>query len=320
MRPHHPRRLLCLVLSLAVVASACSGDDDDDTEGSATPEPTPTTEDRLTAVARDIYERQFALVNEPDPARVDDLYSPDCECYAQRTESVGAYVASGWRVEGTPSEVLRVIDEDGSESAPRMTVQLRPDQRIVDENGQDVANIDLPTTPQCEILGLEQLDDGTYLITEQFSAGCPAGWQPIDGPDEWTEVVVDVFEARYALLHDPDPDAVEQYYVPDTEAYDSMRRTVQSLVDDGSRLDGRNERPLEVTVEAGPEEDGSVRLRVEQAPGDGRHVGPDGEVLDEYRSDIDTRRCWSTFGLEASEDGSYRIADEPPLECLAGEG
>jgi hypothetical protein len=316
--PPMSRQLVRLLLSLAVVVSACSGGDEDgDPPATSEPTPTPTQEDRLSAIARDIYEREFALLNEPDPVRLDDLYSPDCDCYALRKETVEAAADLGWRLDGTASEVLQVTDEGGSESAPRFTVQLRSDQRFLDDQGQEVeAASTVPDGPYCQILGLEQVDDDTYRITDQFAAGCPAGWQPIDGPDEWTEVAADVFEGRYALLHDPDPDAVDRYYVPDTEAYDSMRGAVQSLVDDGSRLDGRNERPVEVTVESGPDDDGTVRLRVGSAADHGRLVGPDGETLEEYRSDRDERPCWATYGLEKQEDGSYLIADEPPVECL----
>ena len=313
------RQVLPLLLSLAVMASACSGDDD----GSPTPDPTPTPteEDRLTTIARDIYDRQFALLNEPDPAHLDDLYNPDCDCYDQRKGALEAYAGEGWHVEGTPSEVLRVIDEDGSESAPRMTVQLRLDQRVVDRNGQDVENFpDLPTTPRCEIVGLEQLDDERYRITEQFDAGCPAGWLPIDGPDEWTEVVADLYERRYEFLHEPDPERSDELYSPDCECYDGHVDAARELADGGLRLDGRNLRPLDVTVESGPDADDSVRLRVQVASDDGRLVGPDGSVSEEYRGNPDERDCWATYGLEKTEDGSYRIIEEPPLECVGAGG
>ena len=311
-----PRRLLCLVLSLAVVASACSGDGDDDTEGSATPEPTPTTEDRLTAVASDIYEREFVLLNEPDPTRLDDLYSPDCDCYEVQKTTIDAAANLGLHLEGTPSEVLQVTDEGGSETAPRMTVQLRSEGRFVDADGQEQNLPGPPATPYCQILGLEQVDDETYRITDQFRAGCPAGWQPIDGPDEWTEVVGDLYERRYEFLHEPDPERADELYSPDCECYEGHVEAAQELADGGFRLDGRNLRPLNVTVDSGPDDDGSVTLRVQQAMDFGRAYGPNGGVSEEYRSDPEERDCWATYGLAQREDGSYWIVEEPPVECL----
>jgi hypothetical protein len=194
MRPHrHHRATWTLISACALLLLAACGSDDDDDDASATtqPEETTTIEATSTTVAaegpeewvdvtRDLNERYFDLLQNPDPGRVAEVYAETCECWQQNYDTIKVLADGGEHIEGAPVAVtfVKLEQQDPATEAVDLTVRelmTGPWQRV-DENGAVVQ--ELPADePGCSALTLfPDGPDGTYRIHSQVAlTGCPPG-------------------------------------------------------------------------------------------------------------------------------------------------
>lgn len=196
---HRVRRAAWLAVGVvaATFAGACgSGDDGGDgdeaasgtTAQGATSTTTTTSETTTTTVAaegpeewieavRDVNERDFALLSDPDPGRLAEIYSATCECWDDQLGTVEFLAERGERFEGEPPIVLSVRHEgalaDGA--VHQLTVEARTNpMRRIDADGNVVQ--ELPASePSCMSLGLRaDGPDGAWRVHSQTTLPeCP---------------------------------------------------------------------------------------------------------------------------------------------------
>jgi hypothetical protein len=180
-------RLVRLVALAAVLAGVSCGGDDDQDEAEppdATPSSTTTTTSpaegpaEWVEVAQDIYDRDFALLQDPDPAAVADLYAETCDCWADINTTVEFLVAEGEHVEGSPARVVSVAVEqvDDVNDFVDLTVQIQAEpQQRVDQDGTVVQEVPAQTEPSCVSLTLrpDGPDDAYRVHTQLALTDCP---------------------------------------------------------------------------------------------------------------------------------------------------
>jgi hypothetical protein len=202
-RRRRPRRtvLLAALLAAGLLAAACGGDDgDEETSGTttttaedeATTTSTATTVESTTTtvatqgdaewvdVARSIYERNFALLADPDPARVTDLYAETCACFGPHMDTVEFLASRGEHVEGQAASVLFVKYEqtDATTGLVDLTVkgQANPLRRVR-ADGTVVEEFPTEDAPSCVSFSLRpDGPGGAYRVYSQTDlSGCPEG-------------------------------------------------------------------------------------------------------------------------------------------------
>lgn len=333
LRKAQQRVALVLVASFAAVAVACSGGDDGDGDAGEDPPDSGTSADTTSADAWrdevvDVYERQFALFGAPDVEGLDDVYSPSCDCYDARRSTVEALVAEDLHLEGEPAEVLDLafLDEaagsdPGSGEPVRFTVRTQSRARYVDAAGAEVERLRLPDGPTCSTLGLVADGDGegdgggsggAYQVVEEWTSGCVPEWLDTEGPEEWVDVVRDLEEREFALIHDPDPDRVADLYTEDCACYEGKVETARFLVERGEHFEGRPRLVLAVREDSA--EGGSVQLTVQVRSQPVRRVDADGALVEDLVTDPDESTCLA-LDLVEDDDGTYRIAGTEGAPC-----
>lgn len=194
MRPHrHPRPATWALIgaTLLLLGTACGDDDEDDSSDTTQPEQTTTTESTTTTIAaegpeewidvvRNLNQRYFALLQDPDPAQVATVYAETCPCYQPNHETVTVLADGREHIEGDPVSVtfVRLERQDPTTQAVELTVkEVRPEpwQRV----GQDGAVVQElpPTEPSCAALTLfPDGAGGEYRIhSHTLLTGCPPG-------------------------------------------------------------------------------------------------------------------------------------------------
>lgn len=194
MRPHrHTRRATWALIGagLLLLGAACGGDDDDDSANTTQPEPVTTTESTPTTIAaegpeewievvRDLNERYFDLLQNPDPTKVAEVYAETCPCYEQNHNTVTVLADGDEHIEGAPVSVSFVNLErnDPVTGAVDLTVkQIMPTPWTrVDANGEMVQELPV-VDPSCTALTLfADGPNGAYRIHSQTGlTGCPPG-------------------------------------------------------------------------------------------------------------------------------------------------
>jgi len=195
MRPlRHTRRATwtLIVASFLLVLAACGSDDDDASDTTQPDEPTTTEATTTTTLAaegpeewidvvRDLNERYFDLLQNPDPARVAEVYAETCPCYQQNYDTVKLLADDDEHIEGGPVAVTFVKLElnDPATGAVDLTVrEVMPEPWTrVDATGATVQEFPVDTEPSCTALTLfADGPEGGYRIHSQTGlTGCPPG-------------------------------------------------------------------------------------------------------------------------------------------------
>lgn len=183
----HPSRILVVgAFVLVATFAACSSDDDSDDAD----EPTTTTSSTTTTtqpaegpaewleVAQDIYDRDFALLQDPDPEKVKELYAETCNCWEDRHGTVEFLATEGEHVEGEAARVLSVELEQSDEvnDFVDLTIKVQAKaQRRVDADGDIAQEIPAQTEPTCVSTTVRpDGTDGAYRVHTQLAlTGCP---------------------------------------------------------------------------------------------------------------------------------------------------
>ena len=210
--PHHHRRshatgILASLLSVGLLAAACAGDDDeqtsDTTESTANQDPesattsgdstttssestTTTVETRGDAqwvdVARSLFERNFALLNDPDPDRLTDLYAETCPCLGPQKDTVEFLASRNEHVEGQAASVLFVRHEGTEQTTGlvELTIEIQANAlRRVSADGAVVE--EFPEDDSSSCLAFSVRPDGPggayriYSETSLAATACSGG-------------------------------------------------------------------------------------------------------------------------------------------------
>jgi len=195
MRPHRNSRPATWALigaTLLLLGTACGDDDENDSSDTTQPDSTTTTESTTTTIAaegpeewievvRDLNQRYFALLQEPDPAQVATVYAETCACYQQNHDTVQLLADDDEHLEGAPVSVtfVKLEREDPVTGAVELTVrEVMPEPwRRVDASGATVQEFPVDSEPSCTALTLfADGPDGGYRIHSQSGlTGCPPG-------------------------------------------------------------------------------------------------------------------------------------------------
>jgi hypothetical protein len=180
---------------LFALPAGCGGSDDADDAGGEPPESTApaSTDDteppdataaaegprEWVEVARDLYERDFALRSDPEPSRVADLYSETCSCWEDQSGTIEFLAENNERIEGSAATVLFVRHEltDPETGLVNLTVKGQTNSlRRVSSDGELVQEIPADE-PSCIAYAL--LADGPGGIYRIYSMTslpeCPEG-------------------------------------------------------------------------------------------------------------------------------------------------
>ena len=195
MRPQrHTRRAtraLVVGAGLLLLGAACGGDDDDDSANTTQPQRSTTTAESTTTtiaaqgpeewieVVRDLNDRYFDLLQNPDPNRVADVYAETCPCYQQNHDTVQVLADGNEHIEGAPVAVsfVKLERQDQTTQAVDLTIRevMTDAWQRVDQNGTVVQ--DLPADePGCAALTLfPDGANGAYRIHNRTPlTGCPS--------------------------------------------------------------------------------------------------------------------------------------------------
>lgn len=194
-RPRQPRPATWTLLGasvLLILLAACGSDDDDDNSVDTTePEETTTTEATTTTLAaegpeewievvRDLNDRYFDLLQNPDSNRVAEVYAETCPCWQQNHQTVTVLADGDEHIEGQPVSVtfVKLEQNDPATQAVDLTVkEVRPEPwQRVDEQGTVVQELP-PTEASCSALTLfPDGPNGEYRIHSHVDlTGCPPG-------------------------------------------------------------------------------------------------------------------------------------------------
>ena len=193
--PRHTRRATWALIGAGVLLllTACgSDDDDDDTADTTQPEETTTTEATTTTLAaegpeewievvRDLNQRYFDLLQDPDPNRVAEVYAETCPCWQQNYDTIKLLADDDEHIEGAPGAVtfVKLERNDPATGAVDLTVrQVMPTPWTrVDATGATVQELPVDPDPGCTALTLfADGPGGAYRIHSQVGlAGCPPG-------------------------------------------------------------------------------------------------------------------------------------------------
>lgn len=198
------RGALPIVLVLAPLAAACGGDDGggdaragrdggssttrEEPAASASPSDATTAvpaqgPEQWVTVVREVQQRWYEVLQDPDPATVDEVYVRTCECWTMKFDTVQRLASQGWHAEGQPTDVLAVreesLDERDNVSTVTLTTQVRQRHlRVLDGDGQTVDEFFSDEPVSCVSLGLRSDADAPYRITHELPlADCPDGWE-----------------------------------------------------------------------------------------------------------------------------------------------
>lgn len=182
------RVLIFVSSSLVLSFVACSSDDDGDKTDTPTTTDAPTTETTQPAdgpeewveVAQDVYDRDFALLREPDPEKVKDLYAETCNCWEDRHGTVEFLATEGEHVEGEPAQVVLVKLEQHDETTGFVDLTIKVQakaQRRVNAAGDVVQEIPAQADPTCVSTTLrpDGVADAYRVHTQLSLTGCPDG-------------------------------------------------------------------------------------------------------------------------------------------------
>jgi hypothetical protein len=181
-----------IAASVLLLLAACGSDDDDDSSDTTEPDTSTTTESTTTTLAaegpeewidvvRDLNERYFSLLQDPDPTKVADVYSEDCPCYQQNHETVRLLAEDDEHIEGAPVGVtfVKLEQNDAVTGAVELTVKqiMQTPWTRVDAAGTTLQDLPLDPEPSCTALTLyADGPDDSYRIHSQTSlTGCPPG-------------------------------------------------------------------------------------------------------------------------------------------------
>lgn len=184
-RPPFRILLIASIALVATVSAACGSDDNNNTDKPTTTT-TSTTSTTTPAegpkewveVAQDIYDRDFALLKEPDPAKVKDLYAETCNCWKSQVETVNFLATEGEHVEGESAKVLLVKLEQKDQTTGfvdlTVKVQARPQQRV-DSEGKVIQDFPASDRPSCVSISVvpDGRDDAYRVHTKLSLSGCP---------------------------------------------------------------------------------------------------------------------------------------------------
>jgi hypothetical protein len=191
MRPQRQthRATWALIGAALLLGTACGDDDEDDSSDTIQPDSTTTTESTTTTIAaegpeewievvRDLNQRYFALLQDPDPAQVATVYAETCPCYQQNHDTVQVLADGDEHIEGVPVGVsfVKLERQDPTTQAVELTIRevMTDGWRRVDQEGTVVQ--DLPADePGCAALTLfPDGADGSYRIHNRTPlTGCP---------------------------------------------------------------------------------------------------------------------------------------------------
>jgi hypothetical protein len=173
-----------------LVLAGCNGDDDDAGRSTTTEQPTTTTTtttqptttttpitgpEPWTGIARDLFERDWALQTNPDPNAVAALYSPNCGCYEVFLQDVEGLVSRGEHLEGDAPTPIAVRDEGASGPFRRLIVKLAfGPQRVVAANGTILGETPGREASCVSVLVAATGANQTYQFHDYFiPEGCP---------------------------------------------------------------------------------------------------------------------------------------------------
>lgn len=141
-------------------------------------------EDQLRRTTVEIMVKGDELYLAPDPARVAEVYDPDCPCFQAFQEDLTALQARGLRTTELAVEVLGVRLEDQTiPTLPTLTVIYQRSERVfVDASGVTVER--RPSLPPTALSLQLALADGRFVVT---------GLQVLDdiGPDALQAVIAE---------------------------------------------------------------------------------------------------------------------------------
>jgi hypothetical protein len=188
-RQIRPAIWVLLAVAAPVFVGACGSDDSDDatptsTERSTTTAPATTStvpaegpQEWIEAV-RDVNERDFALLSDPEPSRLADVYSETCECWSDQLETVEFLAERDEHFEGEPPTVLFVRHEgEIAGEVHQLTVKARTNTvRRVDADGNAVQEIPA-SEPSCMSIGLraDGPGDAWRVYSQTTLPQCPEG-------------------------------------------------------------------------------------------------------------------------------------------------
>jgi hypothetical protein len=195
MRPHRTThratRTLIGATCVLLLAVACGGDDDDDSADNTQPERSTTTASTTTTlpadgpqewidVVRGLNRRYFDLLQNPDPAKVADVYAETCPCYEQNHNTVQVLADGNEHIEGDPVAVtfVKLERNDPATQAVDLTIRelMTGDWQRVDQSGKVIQGLPADE-PGCTALTLfPDGQDGAYRIHSRTTlTGCPPG-------------------------------------------------------------------------------------------------------------------------------------------------
>ena len=177
----------------------------------------------------------------------------------------------------------------------------------------------LPLVVACG--GDDDADDATPTTTTSAppattTTTAPA---PAAGPEEWVEVVRDLYARTADLLADPNPDAVSSVFAESCPCYDVRLGNVEEIADAGWHIEGEPTTVLGVGLPATQPAGGFVRLTVRRQFQSDQVVDAAGEVVQEIPA-ADGPSCDSLLLLADGAGGAYRVHDEFGLTGCPGLG
>jgi hypothetical protein len=195
--------LLAALFAACLLAAACGGDDGgEETSGTTTT----TAEDDATTtstttragststtvatqgdaewidVARSVFDRDFALLNNPDPARVTDLYAETCPCMGPSRDTVEFLASRNEHVEGQAASVLFVRHENTDDTTGlvdlTIEIQANPLSRVA-ADGTVVEEFSQGESSSCLSYSLRPDGPGgayrVYSLTNLAASACSQG-------------------------------------------------------------------------------------------------------------------------------------------------
>jgi hypothetical protein len=132
-----------------------------------------------------------------------------------------------------------------------------------------------------------------------------------EGPDEWVNVVVDLYERYLEVLQNPDVDGLKQVYAESCPCWQAQLDTVEFLADEGDHIEGHPISVLFVKHEL-TDPTGVVELTIKSQTPAWNRVDSSGEVAQELPADPEPS-CVALSVYPDGPDGAYRIHNQVAL-------